>query len=101
MHGAAPVCESEQRHGNFWLAKSPWRAQPPAVATEETTASGLAEIARKIHIVRNRRVLLDSDLAAVYGVTTQAFNQAVQRNLDRFPEDFLLALTNQDVASLR
>lgn len=41
-----------------------------------------------IHTVRGQRVVLDSDLAALYGVSTMAFNQAVKRNLKRFPEDF-------------
>jgi hypothetical protein len=69
----------------------------PANAVTKT----IADVAHRIHVVRGQRVLLDSDLAAVYGVTTGAFNQAVRRNLDRFPGDFLLPLTNQDVAFLR
>ncbi len=43
--------------------------------------------------VRGERVMLDYDLAAVYGVTTKALNQAVKRNRDRFPEDFMFELT--------
>lgn len=66
-----------------------------------SATQAIADVARKIHVVRGQRVLLDSDLAAVYGVTTKAFNQAVRRNLDRFPADFLVPLTNHDVASLR
>jgi ORF6N domain len=46
-------------------------------------------------------VLLDSDLAAVYGVTTKAFNRAVRRNIDRFPADFLLQLTDDEAESSR
>lgn len=60
-----------------------------------------ADIAGAIRIVRGQRVLLDSDLAAVYGVTTRRLNEQVRRNADRFPEDFLLRLTNQDLAVLR
>ena len=41
-----------------------------------------------IHNLRGQRVVLDSDLAALYGVSTVAFNQAIKRNLKRFPEDF-------------
>ena len=48
------------------------------------------DIAARIRWARGQRVLLDSDLAALYGVTTKAFNQAVRRNIDRFPADFLL-----------
>jgi hypothetical protein len=61
----------------------------------------LAEIAGRILIVRGQRVLLDADLAQLYGVSTKAFNQAVRRNRGRFPGDFLIDLTNQEVASLR
>jgi len=51
--------------------------------------------------MRGKRVLLDSDLAALYGVTTMRFNEAVKRNHDRFPDDFMFALTNQEVAILK
>jgi hypothetical protein len=51
--------------------------------------------------VRGQRVILDADLARLYGVSTKAFNQAVRRNRSRFPEDFLLELTNQEVTRSR
>ena len=54
-----------------------------------------------IQVVRGQRVILDSDLAGVYGVPTRQINQAVKRNPDRFPKDFAFQLTNQEVASLR
>jgi phage regulator Rha-like protein len=60
-----------------------------------------ANVASQIHVVRGQRVLLDSDLAALYGVTTKAFNQAVRRNVERFPADFLLQLTESETDSLR
>lgn len=60
-----------------------------------------ADVSSQIRIVRGRRVLLDSDLAALYGVTTKRLNEQVRRNLDRFPEDFLVSLTNQEVVALR
>jgi hypothetical protein len=59
------------------------------------------DIAARIRWARGQRVLLDSDLAALYGVTTKAFNQAVRRNMDRFPDDFLLRLTDDEAGSLR
>ena len=43
--------------------------------------------------LRNQKVLLDADLAAIYGVPTRALNQAVKRNAARFPKDFLVQLT--------
>jgi hypothetical protein len=54
-----------------------------------------------IHTIRGQRVVLDSDLAALYGVPTIAFNQAVRRNLNRFPADFLFQLTEEEFANLR
>lgn len=54
----------------------------------------LAEVAGRIVVVRGQRVMLDADLARLYGVSTKAFNQAVRRNRSRFPGDFLLELTN-------
>ncbi len=68
---------------------------------KDEASAGLPEISQKIYIIRGQRVLLDSDLAALYGVTTKVFNQAVRRNIRRFPEDFLMCLTNQEVAALR
>jgi hypothetical protein len=64
-----------------------------------TTAA--TDVAGQIRVVRGHRVLLDSDLAALYGVATKSFNQAVRRNIDRFPADFLLRLTETEADSLR
>lgn len=61
----------------------------------------LAEIAGRILVVRGHRVILDADLAQLYGVSTKAFKQAVRRNRGRFPGDFLLELTIQEVARSR
>ena len=52
----------------------------------------LAEISGRILVIREQRVMLDADLARLYGVSTKAFNQAVRRNRSRFPGDFLLEL---------
>jgi hypothetical protein len=54
-----------------------------------------------ILVVRNQRVILDADLAKLYGVTTKAFNQAVKRNADRFPKDFAFQLTVGELKILR
>jgi len=51
--------------------------------------------------VRNQRVMIDSDLAGLYGVETRVLVQAVKRNLDRFPIDFMFQLTQDEVANLR
>lgn len=57
-------------------------------------------IEHRILLVRGEKVMLDSDLAALYGVSTGALNQAVRRNLDRFPEDFRFQLSAAEVAEL-
>ena len=58
-----------------------------------TTMDNLQKIQSKIYVIRGQRVMLDSDLAAMYGVETRALNQAVKRNTERFPEDFMFQLT--------
>lgn len=58
-------------------------------------------IGSRILVLREQRAMLDSDLAELYGVETRVLVQAVKRNLDRFPEDFMFQLDNQDVATLR
>jgi hypothetical protein len=58
-------------------------------------------ITQAIHIVRGHKVMLDADLAALYGVVTKALNQAVKRNLARFPEDFMFQLTREEAEALR
>jgi len=54
-----------------------------------------------ILLIRGHRVILDADLARLYGVTTKAFNQAIKRNTDRFPEDFAFQLTISETSRLR
>ena len=58
-------------------------------------------VAHRILLVRRQRVLLDEDLAALYGVSTKRFNEQVRRNARRFPTDFMLRLTQAEWASLR
>ncbi len=50
----------------------------------------------KILLIRDKKVMLDKDLAELYGVETRALNQAVKRNNDRFPEDFMFQLTKSE-----
>jgi hypothetical protein len=58
-------------------------------------------IERSILLIRGQKVLLDADLADLYGVTTRVLVQAVRRNLDRFPADFMFQLTREEFALLR
>jgi hypothetical protein len=53
-------------------------------------------IRQKIFEIRGQKVMLDFDLAELYGVGTKVFNQAVNRNIDRFPEDFMFRLTDEE-----
>ncbi|MFH1193617.1 MAG: ORF6N domain-containing protein [bacterium] len=54
-------------------------------------------IAGKIYIIRNKKVMLDRDLAELYGVQTKVLNQAVKRNIKRFPPDFMFQLNKQEM----
>src|SRR5438477_13193807 len=61
----------------------------------------LAKIEQRIYSIRGVRVILDSDLAAVYGVATFRFNEAIKRNKNRFPPDFTFQLTAEETTALR
>lgn len=58
-------------------------------------------VVNKIYVIRNQKVMLDSDLAELYGVETKRLNEQIRRNLDRFPEDFMFQLTEMEWDSLR
>jgi hypothetical protein len=60
-----------------------------------------SKIARRILLVRGLRVILDRDLAVLYGVSTKRLNEQVHRNRERFPSDFMFQLTPEDAESLR
>ena len=61
----------------------------------------IAKIENRIFQIRGRKVMLDRDLAELYGVETKVLLQAVRRNIKRFPDDFMQQLTRQEVANLR
>lgn len=58
-------------------------------------------IQRKIYLIRDKKVMLDTDLAKLYAVETSHLNRAVKRNMERFPEDFMFQLNAEDVEVLR
>jgi hypothetical protein len=58
-------------------------------------------IINKIYIIREKKVMIDRDLAELYGVETRVLNQAVKRNLNRFPDDFMFQLTDDEFKNLR
>jgi len=55
----------------------------------------------KIYVIRNQKVLLDRDLAQLYGIETKRLNEAVKRNLSRFPEDFMFQLNSSEFENLK
>ena len=61
----------------------------------------IERLEKAIYLVRGERVMLDRDLALLYGVETKTLNQAVKRNLQRFPLDFMFQLTDDEVETLR
>ena len=74
----------------------------PKTRDNERTVSlvPIERIGQKIYFIRGERVILDSDLAAIYGVETRVLNQAIRRNIDRFPDDFSFPLTRAEHDSL-
>ena len=66
----------------------------------EMVAYTTVDITALILVIRGKRVILDRDLAALYGVPTFRFNEAVKRNRNRFPEDFMFQLTRDEAVSL-
>lgn len=73
------------------------RGQAPLAEVEQAQH----EIRNMIYVVRNQQVMLDSDLAMLYRVETKVFNQAVKRNIARFPDNFRFQLTKEEHESLR
>jgi hypothetical protein len=69
--------------------------------TKKNTLVPMGRIEQKIFFVRGQKVMLDVDLAGLYGVTTKRLNEQVKRNLERFPEDFMFQLTAEEADSLR
>jgi len=59
------------------------------------------QVERRIYLIRREKVMLDYDLAELYGVPTRTLNQAVKRNRDRFPEDFMFQLSTPEARALR
>jgi hypothetical protein len=73
----------------------------PTFMSKQIKLVPFAAIETRIHSIRGKRVRLDTDLAELYGVATKNLNKAVERNRDRFPEDFMCQLTAPEFADLR
>jgi phage regulator Rha-like protein len=72
---------------------------PSAIAAQLPMPAEIIE--RRIYLIRGQKVMLDSDLAEIYQVETRALVQAVKRNLDRFPEDFMFQLSREEAEAMR
>jgi hypothetical protein len=68
------------------------KSKLPAIIPDE-------RIINKVYLIRGKKVMFDSDLAELYGVAPKVLNQAVKRNTKRFPEDFMFALTKEEMAN--
>jgi hypothetical protein len=71
---------------------------PQGIASFTSVPQSIEDL---IHVIRDRRVMFDADLAALYGVPTKALNQAFRRNSERFPEDFAFQLSKNDLENWR
>lgn len=71
------------------------------MSSKKKVAATAAQIVQSIVWLRGHKVLLDADLAALYGVETRILVQAVKRNLERFPEDFMFQLSGEELEALR
>lgn len=76
-------------------------AKEEEIVKQVVGGDSLGQIQNSITVLRGKQVLLDFQLAALYGVETKALNQAVKRNLNRFPEDFMFRLTSKEAAWMR
>jgi hypothetical protein len=74
------------------------RKSPPSVAERLSVSVELIE--RRIYLIRGQKVMLDSELAGLYQVPTFRLNEAVKRNLNRFPDDFMFQLTPEEAGAL-
>ena len=70
-------------------------------AKEQSTDNQFLQIEPLIRTIRGQQVLLDSDLAILYGVETRQLNQQVKRNIERFPDDFIFQLTKVELINLK
>jgi len=71
------------------------------MSNKRLPATAVARIAESVLLIRGQKVLLDADLAAIYGVETRRLNEQVRRNRERFPGDFIFELTQEEFANLK
>jgi hypothetical protein len=76
-------------------------SNPVILVSKKSNTMDTTLIREKIYEIRGQKIMLDYDLAELYGVETRVFNQAVKRNIDRFPEDFMFRLTTEEWEALK
>jgi ORF6N domain len=76
------------------------RRSLPLSTRSRTSVTSIEDVSRAIVVLRGRKVLLDVELAALYGVTTKRLNEQVKRNAERFPEDFMFRLSRTETDAL-
>jgi hypothetical protein len=69
--------------------------------TDQKSIASVEQIESRIFLIREQKVMLDQDLAELYGVETKRLNEQVRRNSERFPEDFMFQLTDEEFANLK
>jgi hypothetical protein len=102
--GLIPLARLEDGERVHWVAALLERFKPEKGSTRAMGSNAVVSVSRierKILMVRGQKVMLDADLAELYGVTTKALNQAVRRNLVRFPDDFMFQLSTEETEALR
>src|SRR5216117_953228 len=77
------------------------RRRPLLLSTRSPSSlTSIEDVSRAIVVLRGRKVLLDAELAALYGVMTKRLNEQVKRNAERFPEDFMFRLSRSETGAL-
>ena len=77
------------------------KAHTTDIVETENVSVSTTDIENMIFNIRGVQVMIDSDIAALYGIETRALNQAVKRNIDRFPTDFMFQLTKSEFENLK
>lgn len=102
---AAAMRRRENRSEREIMAKRPKRStglgEDPVQRTDPASIIPIEHIQGKILLIRGQKVILDSDLAELYGVATSRLNEQVKRNIERFPSDFAFRLTSDEFADLK
>lgn len=92
-------CRRKQRMSSRW--PPPERSEEAMKPQKPKSAFPITTIEARIHLVRGHKIILDHDLAELYGVSTKGLNQAMKRNSQRFPDEFVFRLTQEETDLLR